>query len=194
MMLQKLLTAFAVLLLAGTSQAGLLPVDVNVGREGTHTRFDYSVILQSDTVLRTGDYFTVYDFAGFVPNSNTQPANFSFTTATTGKTPAHVQPSDDPSIPNLTFTYTGSDTEVGELALGSFTALSRYTRTREDYFTGQTHRELDGHLNSNITDTLVPVPCHPPAVPEPASIVLLALGLPLALGVRAFRKARACVA
>lgn len=172
------------------AHAGLLPVNVTRVGESNGTRFEYSVILQSNSLLRTGDYFTIYDFAGLVADTNTQPSNFSFSTAGLGETPSHVIPADDPSIPNLTFTYTGADTQVGELGLGTFSAVSHYSRTRDDYFSGQSHRQVDGHLNSNITDTQVPVPCHPPAVPEPSSLLLLGLAIPVALGVRAFRKTR----
>jgi hypothetical protein len=179
-------------LTTGVAQAGLLPVSVTTTNEGSNTRFDYSVLLQSDAMLKTGDYFTIYDFAGFIPDSNTQPSNFSFSTSASGQTPSRVVPNDDPAIPNLTWTYTGSDTQIGELALGSFTAASHYSRSRDDDFTGQTHRQVDGHLNSNITDTRVPVPdpCHPPAVPEPSSVLLLGLALPLALGAHALKKAK----
>ncbi len=181
--------AVVLLLAVESAQGGLLPVHVGVAREGTDYRYTYSVMLESDTVLKPGDYFTVYDFAGLVNGANLGPANFAYSTSNSGPTPTGVLPSDDPNVANLTWTYTGAQSAVGQLALGDFSAKSRYGSTRDDSFTGQTHRTVDGHLNSNITDTQVPVPtAHHCGVPEPTSIALLALGIPFALGARALRR------
>jgi hypothetical protein len=184
----KRLGAFAVLaavMAVGEVNAGLLPVQFGVTPEGSDFRYTYNIHLQSGAVLKTGDYFTIFDFAGLVDSSNVQPGGFSFSTSPSGPAPSVVQPADDGSIANVTWTYTGTDT-VGPNDLGNFSAVSHYNTTTDDSFAGQTHRQADGRLNSNITDTRVPVPSMPPGhqVPEPSTLLLLIAGLPLAFGVR----------
>jgi hypothetical protein len=179
----------ALLLVTGEAGAGLLPVHVAITPEGNDFRYTYSVLLQSDAVLKSGDYFTIFDFAGLVSGSNSQPGTFTFSTAATGPVPDGVVPNDEPGKPNLTWKYTGSDGVVGQLGLGDFSAVSEYGDTTDDHFTGQTHRQVDGHLNNNITDTQVPVPMERHCgAPEPSSLLLVLLGIPVALGFRALRR------
>lgn len=161
------------------SQAGLLPVNSTVAADGSNFRYNYGVVLTSDSVLRTGDYFTVYDFAGIVPGTNTQPTGFTFSSANTGPTPPGTIPVDDPTIPNGTWTYTGQQTTVGQVGLGNFSLDSTFGSVSNGFFTANTHRQVDGQTDSNITSTTVPVPAAP-GVPEPASLALAAIGLPLA--------------
>ncbi len=172
-----------------TAQAGLLPTSFQVDPDGSNFRFTYGVVLTSDSSLRTGDYFTIYDFAGFIPGSNHQPAGFSFSSSLVGVTPEGLLPYDDPNIPNLTWTYTGPDTTFGQIGLGNFWAVSEYGDVSEGHFTARSHRSVDGKRDSNITDTQVPVPMAPPAVPEPATLTLLGLSLPL-VGVVRYRRQR----
>lgn len=167
---------------ASVATAGLLPVSVTATPTEDGNRFTYGILLESDSTLKKGDFFTIYDFAGLLEGTNLQPMKFSFSTTMTGPTPSRVVAEDDPSLPNLTWTYTGNDTLVGQLGLGSFSAESRYPHLGYDDFSGQTHRTIDGHVNSNITDSRVPVPCS--QVPEPASFLLLGLAAPLLLAMR----------
>src|SRR4051794_30067381 len=83
-----------VLASCAVGQAGLLPAGKNVATDGDNFRYTYGVILTSDCTLKTGDFFTVYDFQGFVPGTNVQPANFTFSIAKTGKTPPGTNPID----------------------------------------------------------------------------------------------------
>ena len=174
------------LVLAGDAAGGLLPVKVGVAPEGADFRYTYSIQLQSGAVLQPGDYFTIFDFAGLLPNHQVEPVGFDYGSRPTGRTPARLNPVDDAGIANLTWTYSGT-TVTGPVDLGTFSALSQFGETTDGAFTGQTHREVDGHLNGNITDTRVPVPTAP-GVPEPASWVLLIAGVPLLFGLNRIRR------
>jgi PEP-CTERM motif len=180
-------TGLAVMLLGlvvGQANAGLLPVSASVQPDADNLRYTYGVVLTSDSTLHTGDFFTVYDFAGFVDGSNVQPENFAFSAAMTGPTPGGITATDDPTKPNLTWTYTGADTLAGQVGLGNFSAISTNPESNTTTgFAGTTHREIDGLVDSNITLTAGPGdPAPPPptaGVPEPASMALVGIGLPL---------------
>ena len=180
--------AIALATFGGDAKAGLLPVHVGMTTEGDNHRYTYTVQLQSGSVLKAGDYFTIFDFAGMVGDTNTQPAGFKFSTVVTGPAPAHVHPNDDAMTANATWTYKGSET-IGPSNLGEFSLVSRYGITTNDSFTAQTHRE-DGLLNSNVTDTNVPVPTCYQHVPEPSTLLMVIAGLPLAIGLRRLRRSR----
>ncbi|WP_020473339.1 PEP-CTERM sorting domain-containing protein [Zavarzinella formosa] len=175
-MTKYLLGIPVLLLMIEVSRAGLLPGGLVVTREGDSSayRFTYSVELQSKSVLQPGDYFTIYDFAGRVDGTETQPANFSFSSSPVGPTPDLLSPHDDPNVSNLTWTYTGKTVLSGEALLGEFSAVSLYPNKQSDDFTGQSHKESDGHFNNNITDTVVPVPS---SVPEPSTWIMGGIGL-----------------
>jgi hypothetical protein len=53
------------------------------------------------------DFITLFDFAGFIPGSNFQPANWLFQSLNVGSTPGDVNIVDNPNLPNLTWVYTG---------------------------------------------------------------------------------------
>ncbi|MFO0935485.1 MAG: PEP-CTERM sorting domain-containing protein [Gemmataceae bacterium] len=174
-----------VVVCGGKAAAGLLPVNVTVTPDSGNYRWTYAIVLPTDSQIRAGDFFTIYDFAGLVNGSNSQPTNWSFSTAMSGPVPAGVLPTDNASIPNLTWTYTGPTFTIGQVGLGNFWAISPYDTATDSYFTARTHRTSDGHFDANITDTIVPVPsAGPPGVPEPATLALAALGLPIVLAAR----------
>jgi hypothetical protein len=175
------LAAIGLLALGGTATAGLLPSAWTVTPEEDKFRWAYAIVLPTDSMLRNGDYFTIYDFAGYVPGTAVAPsADWEFTAQDVGPTPPLVIPVDDPTKPNLSWKYTGPTTNVGQIGLGNFMANSVYEDPTESFFTARTHRASDGKIDTNITTTEVPVPGEgPPGVPEPATLALAALGLPL---------------
>src|SRR5262249_18191605 len=137
----------------------------------------------SDSVLRPGDFFTVFDFAGMVPGSQVMPDGWALNTAKTGGNPGGTIPGDSPLVPNLTWTYNGP-MQTGQIGLGNFAVQSTIGQTEvvPFSFTGHTQRQADGVDDSNITSTTVPAgadPTPPPGVPEPSTLLLLGIGLPL---------------
>jgi hypothetical protein len=176
------------LALAAPARAGLLPVTFSTAPEGGSFRYTYGVVLSSDAFIKPGDYFTIYDFAGFVPGSTLQPAGWTVMTGA-GKTPSDTHPTDDPGIPNLTWVYTGPQIN-GQKGLGNFSALSSIDASALSSFTASTHRSIDSHVDSNITDVSTPAqgPGGGGNSPEPATLALLGLGLPLAGAARLLRR------
>lgn len=179
--------------IAGNAHAGLLPVNVSVLPDGDQFRWTYNIVLPTDSQLRAGDYFTVYDFGGLVAGSNSQPSDWGFASAS--PIPNGVSPSDDPSLPNLTWRYTGATITSGQIGLGNFWAISHFDTPTTSHFTATTHRTTDGRIDTNITETDVPVPTgptEPNLVPEPTTLLLAAFGLPfLALRQHRHRRHRA---
>lgn len=178
--------------LATDAAAGLLPVSVTVNSEGENYRWTYAIVLPTDSQLQAGNYFTVYDFGGYIGGGEVAPDGWKFMGATnTGPTPELLKPEDNPDVPNLTWRYEGPTIPSGQVGLGNFWAISKYDEQQIDFFTAQTRRTSDGLIDSNITETVVPkaVDVPPPSlVPEPATLALAALGLPLVGAVRALRR------
>lgn len=178
----------AVLTAPAAARAGLIPVQVSVLPEGGMYRFTYAIVLPTDSVLRPGDYFTIYDFDGYVAGSemasgSAYSLDWGFSADLTGPTPDGVTPTDNPALPNLSWSYTGTEINIdASIGLGNFWALSLYSDTTDSFFTASTGTTA-GETDSNITPTVVPVPkgpgTPPPGVPEPATLALAALGLPI---------------
>ncbi len=177
-------------LIGGTAQAGLLPTSVTVFPESGNYRWQYAIVLPTDMKLQAGNYFTIFDFDGLVAGSVVTPdANWTAEVQNVGPAPVLLNPTDDASIPNLVFTYNGPTIPAGQIGLGNFMATSTFGDKKEVSFTAETNRTSDGLKDSNITSTDAPLGTvvEPPQVPEPATLLIAGLGLPL-LGLAKLRK------
>lgn len=182
----------AVAFTGGSAQAGIIPVSVTVNPEAGNFRWTYAIVLPTDMKLQSGDYFTIYDFGGFVPGTIVAPEGWTSTVAKATTAPVGLKPNDDADIEDLTFKYTGPTIPTGQIGLGNFWAVSTVGTSVSTEFTGQNPQASTGLLDRNIVDTLAPgtpPPVDPtPGVPEPTTLALAGLGLPLVGAVRMLRR------
>ncbi len=193
--------AAAAVAVGGTAIAGIIPASVTVTPEAGNFRWQYAIVLPTDMKLQAGDYFTIYDFGGLVSGSQfMDPAGSSASdwvmeVVKAGPVPAGLSPNDDPTIDNLVFRYTGSTPLTGQTGLGNFGAVSTVGTSTKTDFTAQNPQGTTGEIDRNIVDTIAPgVPSTgepTPGVPEPTTLLLAAIGVPLAGAARALRKRKA---
>jgi hypothetical protein len=174
-----LLLALAISFLAGAARADIIPSYVSAVPSGQNTVITYQIDFTSEQNGTTNDYFTIYDFGSIVPGSNTQPSNWTFSTLGTGVTPAKTNAPDDPNIPNLTWTYTGSIPLSGT-AIGPFTVTVpgvfdvELNPLRSGYFAAQGTLVTGPNAGSKVGNVgVLPIPV---VVPEPASMGLILFG------------------
>jgi len=173
---------------------GALSVNLGVlSPSGRITEFGYLVTIapESDEV-RAGDFFRIYDFAGYVPGSIIIPSGWTASVSLTDSPPpgTALLYGDDPTLVNLTFTYTGAAPILGGSSgqiIGPFDAeslgasLAPPAMTSKDFVASITNAIYpSGGLNGPtfVSEGTVAVPA---PVPEPASLGLLTLATPLLL-------------
>jgi len=186
------LAAVAALALSGTAHASIIPVLDSVTPDGSDFKFSYDGQLSGDQGVKDGSQLVIVDFAGYVTGS--AHASVPDITATISSTlPAGMLlPSgvtDNPSIPDLIFTYTGPDFHTSGGPFPNFTnfnllsADSTFSGMATGHFSAVAVKNEDGlagTLTFNTGDVRVPGAITA-AVPEPASWALMILGF-LGLG------------
>src|SRR2546429_8951968 len=123
--------------------------------------WNYAANVTVDQTVNTGDFFTIYDFGSIAPGSNTQPTGWTFSQALVGPTAALTSPTDNPSILNLTWTYSGATAISGSAALGIFSVVTSTDQLKTGQFTAQATRSGGSNAGtevSNIRQGSVPVP------------------------------------
>lgn len=168
MFLAGLLTITAV------SQAAVTAFLDSTASLGANTVFNYHIEQTTGDILRTNDFFTLYDIQGFV--SATGPADFSVSIQNLGVNPStpvgDVAPGTDSMLPNVSFINVGANTNA--MSISGFQVVSTLAGSGGMLaFTGQNAKET-GLETTNGSLGAVPGPS---AVPEPGSWVMLASGL-----------------
>lgn len=123
--------------------------------------WNYSVNVTVDQMINTGDYFTIYDFGNFLAGSNLQPADWTFSSSLVGTTPALVNPTDNASLLNLTWTYIGQESILGSSLVGQFSVITDTDQLRTSQFAAEATRSNGPEAGSkvdNIGNVSVPVP------------------------------------
>ncbi len=161
----------------GRAKADFVPLFKGVtAGPGSNYTFTYDLVFTSPSnptqELSNGDFLTIYDFADII--SVTAPASGSWTVTTqnTGINAFGTSPADSPTLPNVTFTYTGPTLTANTTFAGAQIVTSYAASTLANY-TGETTISSGpnaGMPAGNIGFVTVS------AVPEPASLALLGLG------------------
>lgn len=144
---------------------------------GTNTKWNYSINITSNQQVTTGDFFTIYDFGPFLAGSNTQPAGWTFSSSLSTPPPANTNPPDNPTLADLTWTYTGSATIPTNTNLSGFSVtkvtsiFQELPSTRLGFFAASASSiSSQGTKINNVGNVPVPAP-----IPEPTTLSLLAL-------------------
>jgi hypothetical protein len=143
------------------ARGDVIPTLSSTSLAGSNFAWNYSANVTVDQNVQHGDFFTIYDFGNFVAGSNAQPAGWTFSSSLIGRNPSLVKPTDNPSILNLTWTYTGSNPINGSAPLGIFSIVAKTNQLRTSDFGAEATRTNGPNAGSkvdNIGNISVPVP------------------------------------
>src|ERR1700720_3947253 len=160
------------------ARGDIIPTLSSVTGSSPNFTWNYSASVTVDENITTGDFFTIYDFGSIAPGSNLQPTGWTFSQALVGPTAALTSPTDNPSILNLTWTYTGTAPISGSAALGIFSVITGTDQLKTGQFTAQATRSSGpdaGSKISNVGNVSVPVP--EPSAVFPIVSVLAAIAV-----------------
>ncbi len=176
----KKLSVVALICLAGMTalRADIIPSFAFTSPgSGTNTVWNYTIDITSNQQVTAGDFFTIYDFGPFIAGSAFAPAGWTFSSALSTPPPMGTVPPDNPTLADLTWTYTGVNTLPSGTHLGPFgvtqptSAFAETPSTHTGFFAASATRNDGSNTKiNNVGQVPVPVP-----VPEPTTMSLLAL-------------------
>jgi hypothetical protein len=180
-MKKLLFFAVAAAALLTIARADIIPTFVGTSTvDQQSTIWSYTINITSEQNATTGDFFTIYDFGSFNPGSNMQPAGWTFSSAFVGTTPSQTNPHDDPSLLNLTWTYSGptiagsspAGQNIGPFSV-STAGFDPEPFLRNSQFAAQGTLAAGPDAGSKVNNVgQISVP--PTAIPEPSTLALIA--------------------
>ncbi|HYZ48598.1 MAG TPA: PEPxxWA-CTERM sorting domain-containing protein [Sphingomonas sp.] len=195
-MKKYILGAIAALGLAAPASAAVLTLQGITPSGPNDFTYSYQATLGPDEGVRNGNRFVIFDFAGYIGGSIfSNSPNFALNVENSSPS-ALVTPgfNDDPSIPNLVFTYTGPDFRNTGGPFSSFDfpsigAHSTFSGTVIDAFFATTTKNNPVGEANRLLFTLgsISVPRSP--VPEPSTWAMLLGGFGL-IGLSTRRRGR----
>jgi hypothetical protein len=190
--LKALLTAVA--LFAGPAvKADIIPLFSMVTPTVGGATYSYNVEVSAGSRVNTGDFFTIYDFNGYLAGTAFAPVDWAISEQLVGITPAGQLIVESASTINLTFTYTGAPTIFGPaFPVGgpdAFGADSKFTIPQVGgQYASQAHKNNPGLPDDNTFQSNQGFVVTP-SIPESSSLALLLPGL-VPLGIILRRRAR----
>jgi hypothetical protein len=137
-----------------------------------------------------GTFFTIYDIPGYV--SASAPTNWTASTQLIGVTPSTINGSfDDPTLVNVTFTYTGPEVIAGTsgIAFTSFQIVSTDDALNlNGVYSAQATETSNGDTDQTDGTVTIPGVGGVTTTPEPGTLVLFGSGL---LGIAGLIRRRA---
>jgi hypothetical protein len=132
-------------------------VEIKAEDDGTYT-YVFKITIDDGVRVMGGkrapdpDFFTIYNFAGLVTDSNKQPEAWTFSTADQGVTPfrgskAMVNPTDTEGVPNVTWSYAGKEPLTGPKEITGFSVRTKIKATVTGEYAVQVTRLKPGTLN-----------------------------------------------
>src|SRR5438477_6267465 len=106
------------------ARADIIPTLDSVTGSSPNFTWNYSANVTVDQTINSGDFFTIYDFSSIMPTIASQPSGWTFSTALLGPTAPLTSPTDNSTLWNVTWTYSGSSPIVGSAALGMFSVVT----------------------------------------------------------------------
>lgn len=187
------LMAAVALLFVPSAKADIIPLfEVAIPGVGV-TTYTYSVFVSEGSRVNTGDFFTIYDFNGYIAGSAFAPADWAISEQLVGITPAGQLVVDAAGTVNLTFTYTGALTIFGPAGpiggVGAFGADSKFEVPNVGgQYASAAHKNNPGKPDDNTFQSNQGFVVTP-SIPETSSLALLLPGL-VPLGIVLRRRAR----
>ncbi len=189
--MKKIFLLIGCLVATAAVRGDIIPSFVGATPSGGNTVWGYQINITTDQQVTTGDFFTIYDFGAFIAGSNAQPSGWTFSSSLLGPTPSATNPPDDPTLQNITWTYSGptlaSNTSAGPFSVSTVGTQPSPVPLRDSYFAAQATRSTGANIGTKINNVgRIPVPT---TVPEPTTLSLIALGAAGA-AIRALRRRR----
>jgi hypothetical protein len=148
-------------------------------------KYEYTLLLSTDERFTTGDYFTIFDFEGYVPQSigAVVASDWDVSVQDFGPGAPILPGSGNPEsdFTNLVFTYKGNEPSAGATIEAGFFAISTHGNVKYGQYSAaheRSVREIDGvkEWQTAASQGTLYIPA-----PEPGSLVLIGTVAPLGL-------------